>query len=68
MDDLHKLVAQLHANVRAQVRESACHAHARGAGRDDHEMNPGSPAVVDWQAEWDRCEVTRLKELQRVAA
>jgi hypothetical protein len=27
-------------------------------------MNPGAPAIKDWQDEWDRCEVARLEELQ----
>jgi hypothetical protein len=27
-------------------------AHAHGRGVDDHYMNPGSPAIKDWQAGW----------------
>jgi hypothetical protein len=40
---------------RETIRERARAAFARGAGRDDHGMNWFAPAVVDWQAEWDRC-------------
>jgi hypothetical protein len=25
-----------------------------GEGRDDHHMNPGSVAIEEWQAGWDR--------------
>lgn len=25
-----------------------------GKGRDDHHMNPGSPAIVEFQDGWDR--------------
>jgi hypothetical protein len=40
---------------RETIRERARAAFNRGAGRDDHGMNWFAPAVVDWQAEWDRC-------------
>jgi hypothetical protein len=40
---------------REEIRRRARDAFARGAGREDHNMNWFAPAVVDWQAEWDRC-------------
>lgn len=40
---------------REEIRRRAREAFARGAGRDDHNMNWFAPAVADWQAEWDRC-------------
>lgn len=27
-------------------------AHAHGRGYDDHYMNPGAPAIKDWQRGW----------------
>jgi hypothetical protein len=38
------------------IRAKARAAYMRGAERDDHGMNFGSPAIEDWQNEWDRCE------------
>jgi hypothetical protein len=49
---------------RDAIRAKARAAHKRGAGRDDHHMNEGSPAIADWQDEWDQCEVARLEEQQ----
>jgi hypothetical protein len=40
---------------RETIRARARAAYARRAGRDDHGMNWFTPAVVDWQDEWDRC-------------
>lgn len=37
------------------IKAKARDAYARGAGRDDHNFNPGAPAIDAWQAEWDRC-------------
>lgn len=32
--------------------ERGVDAHAHGRGIDDHYMNPGSPAIKDWQTGW----------------
>lgn len=45
---------------REAIRLKARNAFARGAGRDDHNMNPNAPAVADWQKEWDCCYLATL--------
>ena len=45
----------------AITQESARDAHARGAGRDDHNMNWHAARLPVWQAEWDRCEKSRAR-------
>lgn len=35
-----------------QIRKKGRAAFFAGKGRDAHEMNPGSPAIKDWQAGW----------------
>jgi hypothetical protein len=45
----------------AITQESARNAHARGAGRNDHNMNWHAARVPVWQAEWDRCEDSRVR-------
>jgi hypothetical protein len=49
---------------RDAIRAKARRAFKRGAGREDHGMNEGSPAIADWQDEWDQCEVARLEQQQ----
>lgn len=39
---------------RETIRARARSAFEQGKGRNDHDMNWHAPAVVDWQAEWDR--------------
>lgn len=39
---------------REQIRERARCAFAAGKSRDEHDMNPGSAAIADWEAGWDR--------------
>lgn len=39
---------------RAMLRAKGRAAFFAGQGRDSHNMNPGSPAIVDWQDGWDR--------------
>ena len=34
------------------VRERGAKAFDDGRGIDDHHMNPGSPAIKDWQQGW----------------
>lgn len=48
---------------RDMIRARARKAFAQGRGRDEHGMNPGSPAVVDWQDEHDRCTRDALEQL-----
>ncbi|MCG2586520.1 hypothetical protein [Massilia sp. TS11] len=48
-----------------RIREKARVAFQAGLGRDDHHMNPGSPAIETWQEEWDRL---AAKEQEKVAA
>lgn len=48
---------------RETIRQRARDAFARGAGRDDHGMNWFVPALVDWQAEWDRCAAAETAKL-----
>jgi hypothetical protein len=47
----------LRSLVRAKVHEDARKQFVKGAGRDSHGMNPGSPAVADFQAEYDRLDL-----------
>jgi hypothetical protein len=39
---------------REAIRAKARRAFARGAGRDEHGMNPGAAAIAEWQGEWGR--------------
>lgn len=50
---------------RETIRTRARAAFARGAGRDDHNMNPQATAVADWQDEWDRCMVQQVQDQRR---
>ena len=54
----------LRSLVLAKVRENARKQFVKGAGRDSHGMNPGSAAISDFQAEYDRLE----REYQAQAA
>jgi len=53
---------------RASIRACARDDFAKGAGRDDHNMNPGSAAIDDWQAEWDLCNMRRLQAQRRATS
>lgn len=39
---------------RDYMRTKGANAFDAGKGRDDHNMNPGSAAIVEWQAGWDK--------------
>jgi hypothetical protein len=39
---------------RDAMRARGAAAFKAGRRRDDHYMNPGSPAIEDWQAGWDQ--------------
>lgn len=39
---------------REAIRAKARADFARGAGRDEHGMNPGAAAIAEWQDEWQR--------------
>jgi hypothetical protein len=39
---------------REWIREKGRAAFVAGKGRDEHHMNPGSPAIEEFQAGWDR--------------
>jgi hypothetical protein len=47
---------KLRSLVQAKVIEDARKQFIKGAGRDSHGMNPGSAAIDDFQAEYDRLE------------
>lgn len=53
---------------RDTIRARARAAFARGAGRDDHNMNPGSAAIADWQAEWDRMHAVLMQNHRRMGS
>jgi hypothetical protein len=36
----------------AMHRQRGADAFDRGLGIDDHDMNPGSPAIADWKHGW----------------
>lgn len=38
---------------RELIRSMGIAAFAAGRGRNAHNMNPGSPAISEWQAGWD---------------
>jgi hypothetical protein len=48
---------KLRSLVLAKVRENARKQFIKRAGRDSHGMNPGSAAIADFQAEYDRLEL-----------
>ena len=37
---------------RDTIRERGAFAFDQGRNVDDHHMNPGAPAIADWQAGW----------------
>ena len=39
--------------TRAKMRERGKAAFAARRSREDHGMNPGSPAIEDWSEGWD---------------
>jgi len=45
------------------IRAKARRAFEQGRGRASHDMNPGSPALVDWLDEYDRCTREALEQL-----
>jgi hypothetical protein len=47
---------KLRSLVQAKARNDARKQFVKGAGRDSHGMNPGSAAIADFQAEYDRLE------------
>jgi hypothetical protein len=42
-------------------------AYEAGKRRDEHHMNPGSPAILDFQDGWDRAKADRALTQQAVA-
>lgn len=44
--------------ARALMRKRGADARAAGRGRDDHEMNHGASAIMDWQKGWDEALLT----------
>ena len=36
-------------------------AFVKGQGVDDHHMNPGAPAIADWQAGWRNAQLAYLR-------
>jgi hypothetical protein len=53
---------------RETIRARARAAFSRGAGRNDHKMNPHAAAVDDWQAEWDVCQMEQLQAQRRATS
>jgi hypothetical protein len=43
-----------HVISRDLIRSKGAAAYRAGQGRDEHNMNPGSAAIEDWQAGWDQ--------------
>lgn len=39
---------------RERLHTKGAAAFTAGKGRNDHNMNPGSAAIAEWQAGWDR--------------
>jgi len=50
---------------RETIRARARAAFQRGAGRNDHKMNPDAAAVADWQTEWDCCAAEQVQDQRR---
>lgn len=48
---------------RDTIRARAGDAFSRGRRRDEHNMNPGAPALADWLDEYDRCARAALEQL-----
>lgn len=47
--------------TRTTIRAFGRSAFAAGRGRDDHNMNPGSAAIVEWQQGWDDAKAERAQ-------
>lgn len=58
----HKIVS------RAYMRAKGAAAFEAGKHRDEHHMNPGSPAIVDFQAGWDQARAARARAKEAAAA
>jgi hypothetical protein len=43
-------------------RERGAHAFDQGLGVDDHHMNPGAPAIRDWQFGWHTRRIERSRK------
>jgi hypothetical protein len=46
----------------AIMRDRGADAFDEGRGVDDHHMNPGAPAIADWQAGWHQRRVERSRK------
>lgn len=50
------------------MRERGADAFDRGAGIDDHHMNPNAPAVADWRKGWtERRAAVHAREIVKFA-
>lgn len=45
----------------AMHRERGAAAFDRGARIDEHHMNPGSPAILDWQRGWKQRQLESMR-------
>jgi hypothetical protein len=59
---------KLRSLVQAKARNDARKQFVKGAGRDSHGMNPGSAAIADFQAEYDRLELDYRASSNQVLA
>ena len=50
---------------RDYMRTKGAEAFADGQGRNDHDMNPGSAAIAEWQAGWDQVYAAAAAALAR---
>lgn len=47
---------------RDTMRTRGAEAFLKGRGVDDHHMNPGAPAIADWQAGWRAAQAEQLAQ------
>ena len=52
---------------RDHIRAKGRAAFAAGRGRDEHFMNPGSPAIEEFQEGWDRARADRVHQEAAIA-
>lgn len=51
---------------RETIRARGARAYNRGRGVDDHNMNPGSAAIKDWQFGWHTARVEQRQDRERI--
>ena len=48
------------------IKARGAHAYDQGMGVNDHNMNPGAPAIPDWQFGWHTRRIERSRRAAKI--